>query len=411
MHGDARRHAGVDRTRGAVLGDRAHQVERGAGGVGQARALLAEEQDAALGQLGGLQRHRAREVVDAHHRQPLAGRPVDERLDRRMVRDVQVPIRDHRTTPVPAATSDDVDGRRAERVRVADDRPDVEVVVPVLDGHVEGMSPGVEVGDDRIVAPVAIAVDHVAAIAVGQQLGIEAVVVGPRLGVWTDADRIPLGTDRIPAGEHLGQLVERGDGGIGPDLRRAGRPGPVQPDASRSGLLRRHDVLVEQVADVDELLDPAPRRRGRHLEQAGVRLADAHAVGNEVEREPAGEVTALGVGVAVGDETEQVRLPQRRERRDDIVVEADLAVAVTEVDLGHPIGQRGVVHAEGGGRVGERLLPQRVQPDLRAACGRPRRRAGPSAPGARWASAARRATGGRPRPPRSPAPAHGHGHA
>jgi hypothetical protein len=53
---------------------------------------------------------------------------------------------------------------------------------------VEGVPAAVEVGDDRLDSPVAIAVGDVAAVAGGQQLGVEPRVVGPRPGVWADAD-------------------------------------------------------------------------------------------------------------------------------------------------------------------------------------------------------------------------------
>ena len=75
-----------------------------------------------------------------------------------------------------------------ERVGVAHDGADVEVVAPVLDRHVERVASAVEVGDDRLDAPVAVAVDDVAAIAAGEQLGVESGVVGPGLGVGADAD-------------------------------------------------------------------------------------------------------------------------------------------------------------------------------------------------------------------------------
>src|SRR5690606_10739241 len=72
---------------------------------------------------------------------------------------------------------------------VADDRADVEVVAPVLDGHVERVPPGVQVGDDGLDLPVAVAVDDVATVTAGQQLRVEAGVVRPRVGVRPDADR------------------------------------------------------------------------------------------------------------------------------------------------------------------------------------------------------------------------------
>ena len=62
--------------------------------------------------------------------------------------------------------------RGQERVGRAHDRADVEVVLPVLDGDVEVVAPGVEVGDDRLHRPVAVAVDHVAPVSVRQQVRV-----------------------------------------------------------------------------------------------------------------------------------------------------------------------------------------------------------------------------------------------
>ena len=50
------------------------------------------------------------------------------------------------------------------------------------------MAAAVEVGDDRVAAPVAVAVDHIAAVAVREQRGIEAGVVGPGLRMRAEAD-------------------------------------------------------------------------------------------------------------------------------------------------------------------------------------------------------------------------------
>ena len=105
-----------------------------------------------------------------------------------MVADVLVPIGDHRSPAVPSTASDDVHLGGQERVGGADDGADVEVVLPVLDGDVEGMSSGVEIVPDRLDRPVPIPVDHVASIAVGQQGEVEAGIVGPRERVRSDAD-------------------------------------------------------------------------------------------------------------------------------------------------------------------------------------------------------------------------------
>src|SRR5690606_12869283 len=70
----------------------------------------------------------------------------------------------------------------------------------VLDRDVERVPPLVEVGDDGLDVPVAVAVDHVAAVAPGEQLRVEAGVVGPRLGVRPDTDLVPLVRARARAG-------------------------------------------------------------------------------------------------------------------------------------------------------------------------------------------------------------------
>jgi hypothetical protein len=82
--------------------------------------------------------------------------------------DVLVPVRDHGTTPVPPAAPDDVHLAGEEGVRGAHDRADVEVVPPVLDGHVEVVPARVKVRDDRVDTPVPVTVDDVAPVAGGQ---------------------------------------------------------------------------------------------------------------------------------------------------------------------------------------------------------------------------------------------------
>jgi hypothetical protein len=104
-----------------------------------------------------------------------------------VVAHVLVAVGDHGAAAVPAAAADDVDLRRQERVRVAHDRPDVHVVLPVLYGDVERVAARVEVGDDRVTPPVAVAVDDVAPVALGEQHGVEPGVVRPRLGMGADA--------------------------------------------------------------------------------------------------------------------------------------------------------------------------------------------------------------------------------
>jgi hypothetical protein len=87
---------------------------------------------------------------------------------------VLVAVRHHGAAPVPPAPPDDVHRRREERIGAAHDRPDVEVVLPVLDRDVERVPPCIQVGHDRIHAPVAVAVDHVARVTVLEKLGVES---------------------------------------------------------------------------------------------------------------------------------------------------------------------------------------------------------------------------------------------
>ena len=158
------------------------------------------------------------------------GRPRGEVVDGRVVCDVLVALGHHRTPPVPAAPADDVHRGGAEGVGVAHDRADVQVVAPVLDGHVERVPAGVEVGDDGVDPPVAVAVDDVAPVALRQQIGVEPGIVGPGLGVGPDADGrgVPIRPAGTPGrvgrvGRRVSQSVEPPPGGAGGALGRRAR--------------------------------------------------------------------------------------------------------------------------------------------------------------------------------------------
>ena len=101
---------------------------------------------------------------------------------------VLVAVGDHGAAPVPPAPADDVHLGGEERVGVADHRADVEVVLPVLDRDVEVVPAGVQVGDDRLVPPVAVAVDDVAPVAGGEQLRVVAGRPPATPGPRPDAD-------------------------------------------------------------------------------------------------------------------------------------------------------------------------------------------------------------------------------
>ena len=115
---------------------------------------------------------RAREVVDAEQGHALRVQVGGQSGDVRVVVDVLVAVGDHRSPAVPPPVADDVHLLGQEGVGGPDDRADVEVVLPVLDRDVEVVPAGVQVGDDRLQRPVAVAVHHVAPVALGEQPGV-----------------------------------------------------------------------------------------------------------------------------------------------------------------------------------------------------------------------------------------------
>ena len=149
--------------------------------------------------------------------------------DRRVVAHVLVAVGHHRAAPVPPPVADDVHLAGQERVGRADDRADVEVVLPVLDGDVEVVPPGVEVGDDRLHRPVAVAVDDVAPVALGEQPLV-----------------VPL--PRRPAAPPTARRRPRRD------RAASGRTAPARSPSGSSVLARRHSR--------HELEDPVRFRSG-----------------------------------------------------------------------------------------------------------------------------------------------------
>ncbi len=137
-----------------------------------------------------------------------------------MVHHVLVAVGDHGAPAVPASLADDVNRGREERVGVAHHRPDVQVVLPVLDGDVERHPAQVEVGDDRVHRPVAVAIDDVAAVSVGQQRRVEPRIGRPGLGMWADTDRLAEAVAERP----VESAVERAHQAPRPRASRSIRP-------------------------------------------------------------------------------------------------------------------------------------------------------------------------------------------
>ena len=155
-----------------------------------------------------------------------AAPPRSRRYDARsaavgVVPDVLVAVGDHRAATVPAPVADDVHLRGQERVGGADDRADVEVVLPVLDRDVEVVPAEVEVGDDRLEPPVAVAVDHVAPVALGEQL---LVVLARRSG------HSPRPRPDADLGRTVGHRVVRRALVVAPVIRTR-RPSPARAAA------------------------------------------------------------------------------------------------------------------------------------------------------------------------------------
>ena len=165
-----------------------------------------------------------------------------------VVAHVLVAVGHHRAAPVPPPVADDVHLGGQEGVGAAHDRADVEVVLPVLDRDVEVVATGVEVGDDRLHRPVAVAVDDVAPVALGEQLRVVLLTLGPRP---RPTARRPTSGGPCGIGSYGARLAppvgERS--GIGPTARwdtaatvRCGGYRDRVPQSSRGAPAARHQL-------------------------------------------------------------------------------------------------------------------------------------------------------------------------
>ena len=172
--------------------DRAGRLGRCKRSPRDAGALLAEEQHALLRQGGRLDWHGPFDVVNRHDRQATRSRPLDEGVDVNVVVQVEVSVCRHRAPAIPTVRPDDVHGMSEKGVGVADDRTDVEVVLPVLDRHMESVAVAVQVSHDRVDRPVAVPIKYVATVACSEEFGIEVRFGRPWLWVRADADLVCL---------------------------------------------------------------------------------------------------------------------------------------------------------------------------------------------------------------------------
>ncbi len=180
VHGDCSSCASVHGSRGTVLGNPHELVCRPDSVLGHSRTFLPEQHEAAHRPRERLQRGVPLRVVDCNHWDALALRPGNKVLDCFVVVDVLVAVGHHRAALVPATLPNNVDRFRSERIRSANNRANVHVVLPVLNSNMEVVPAGIKVGHDSFHAPVAVLINHIAGVAVGQQVRIPVLASRPR---------------------------------------------------------------------------------------------------------------------------------------------------------------------------------------------------------------------------------------
>ena len=98
--------------------------------------------------------------------------PLREGRDVVVMRHVQVPIGDHGPASIPAPIAHNMNSGDVEGIGRAHDRPDIEIVLPVLNSDVERVAPRIQVGDDFRQPPVAVLIDDVAPVAMFEKVRI-----------------------------------------------------------------------------------------------------------------------------------------------------------------------------------------------------------------------------------------------
>ena len=90
-----------------------------------------------------------------------------------MVAQPLVAVGHHRAAPVPAAPADDVHGVHREGVGGAHHGADIGVAAKVLDGDMQWVPAGVDIGDDRLTRPIAVCVNDIAGVPGAQEVGLQ----------------------------------------------------------------------------------------------------------------------------------------------------------------------------------------------------------------------------------------------
>lgn len=189
MHRNRSCRTGINRASRAELGNGQDTLTLLLPRWRDAQPFLPEEQDAGTRQRRGLQLLRTWKVVDPDDRYLLLTSPGAEGQRIVMMRDVEVAIGHHCSAPIPPAPSDDMDGMGREGICRTYHRSDVEVVVEILDRDVKLVTTGPQIRHDRVHTPIAVAINHIAAIALREQLWVPLVPRGPRLRMRANADR------------------------------------------------------------------------------------------------------------------------------------------------------------------------------------------------------------------------------
>ena len=148
---------------------------------------MAENQHRRPREHGALDRLRSGQIVDSDDFQFERVDVFDKLLDRGVMEHVLIPIRHHGAASIPLSLPDDVHGTGQEGVRIAYHGADVEIVLPILNRYVEWMATSIEIRHDRLMLPVAIAIDHIPSITGGKKGLIELIAARPWERVGTDA--------------------------------------------------------------------------------------------------------------------------------------------------------------------------------------------------------------------------------
>lgn len=225
VHHNPRRHPGIDRPSTPELRNRHHHRRSSLSLLRQPRPLLPEQQHTLPRQRSHLHRHRPRRVIHSHHRQPGRSSKRHQAGNILVMPQMLVPIRHHRPTTVPPPPPHNVHLGSSKGIGRPNNRPDIVVMLKVLNGHVERMPSGIHIGHDGRAAPIPVPIHHVPTIPVLQQLRVVPRVRGPRAHPGPHTNRLttnPLGGPSLGIVRHEGQFSLSPGGRGEPECRRGG---------------------------------------------------------------------------------------------------------------------------------------------------------------------------------------------